>query len=37
LEPVVVMKANHKKPLVVISLDYYLKLERGRINMESGW
>lgn len=30
-EPLLVVKANHKKPLAVIDLDYYLKLEEDRI------
>jgi len=31
LEPVVAIKANRKEPLVVISLDYYIKLEKARL------
>jgi hypothetical protein len=30
-EPVVVLKADHKKPVAVIDLDYYIKLESYRI------
>ena len=30
-EPVLVIKANHKRPLAVIDLDYYLSLEHKRI------
>lgn len=30
-EPVVALKANHKQPLAIISLDYYLSLELERI------
>jgi len=30
-EPVLVVKANHKKPLAVIDLEYYLQLEKTRI------
>lgn len=33
-EPVLFIKANHKKPLVVIDLEYYLKLEEARIKKE---
>lgn len=33
-EPLLVVKANHKKPLAVIDFDYYLKLEFMRINAE---
>lgn len=34
-EPVVVLKANYKKPVAVIDLDYYIKLESYRMKMES--
>jgi len=30
-EPLLVVKANHKKPLAVIDFDYYLTLEYKRI------
>jgi len=30
-EPVLFIKANRKKPLAVIDLDYYMKLEKARI------
>jgi hypothetical protein len=33
-QPVVVLKANHKKPVAVIDLDYYIKLEGERIKNE---
>lgn len=33
-EPLLVVKANHKKPLAVIDLDYYLSLEAERIKNE---
>jgi len=33
-EPVVVLKANYKKPVAVIDLDYYIKLEQTRIEFE---
>jgi len=33
-EPVVVLKANHKKPVAVIDLDYYIKLEKHRMDNE---
>jgi hypothetical protein len=31
LEPILVVKANRKEPLVVMSLDYWIKLERHRM------
>lgn len=34
-EPVVVLKANYKKPVAVIDLDYYIKLESYRMRYES--
>jgi len=34
-EPVVFIKADRKKPLVVIDLDYYMKLEKNRIDNEN--
>jgi hypothetical protein len=34
-EPVVVLKANHKKPLVLIDLDYWLDLENTRVTAET--
>lgn len=33
-EPVLVVKANHKKPLAVIDLNYYMELEKCRIQLE---
>jgi len=33
-EPVVVLKANYKKPVVVIDLDYYINLEQHRVQNE---
>lgn len=30
-EPVLFIRANRKKPLVVLDLEYYLKLEKARI------
>lgn len=36
-EPVVVLKANYKKPVAVIDLDYYIKLESYRMKVESGY
>lgn len=36
-EPVVVLKANHKKPVAVIDLDYYIKLEQHRMKNERSW
>lgn len=33
-EPVLVVKANRKKPLAVVDLDYYLRLEAERITNE---
>lgn len=33
-EPVLFVKANHKKPLAVIDIDYYFKLEKARIEKE---
>ena len=33
-EPLLVVKANHKKPLAVVDLDYYLSLEQKRIKYE---
>ncbi len=33
-EPLLVIKANHKKPLAVVDLDYYLMLEAERIKNE---
>lgn len=33
-EPVLFIKANHKRPLAVIDLDYYFKLEEARIKGE---
>lgn len=33
-EPLLVVKANHKKPLAVVDLDYYLSLEKERISNE---
>lgn len=32
LEPILVVKGNRKKPLVVISLDYWIELERCKLN-----
>ena len=34
-QPVVVLKANYKKPVAVIDLDYYVYLERIRIEREA--
>lgn len=34
-EPVLVIKANRKRPLAVIDLDYYLSLEHKRIMDET--
>jgi hypothetical protein len=34
---VVVLKANYKKPVAVIDLDYYIKLEKHRIDNESNY
>jgi len=34
-EPLLVVKANHKKPLAVVDLDYYIKLEWSRIMWEN--
>jgi hypothetical protein len=34
-EPLLVVKANHKKPLAVVDLDYYIKLEWSRIMQEN--
>ena len=33
-EPVFVLQGDRKKPLVVIDLDYYFKLEEARIKLE---
>jgi len=33
-EPLLVVKANHQKPLAVMDLDYYLSLEKERIENE---
>jgi len=33
-EPVAVIKANNKKPLAVLSLDYYMMLEEARLKGE---
>lgn len=33
-EPVLFIKADRKKPLAVVDLDYYLKLERERLSDE---
>lgn len=33
-EPLLVVKANHKKPLAVVDFDYYLGLEAERIKNE---
>lgn len=30
-EPLLVIKVNHKKPLAVVDFDYYLSLEKNRI------
>lgn len=34
-QPILVIKANNKKPLAVIDLDYYIKLEECRIAREA--
>ena len=34
-EPLLVIKANHKKPLAVIDFDYYIFLEHKRIERET--
>lgn len=34
-EPLLVIKGDHKKPLAVIDLEYYFKLEQWRIKGES--
>jgi len=34
-QPLLVVKANHKKPLAVVDLDYYIKLEWSRIMQEN--
>lgn len=34
-KPVLFIKANHKKPLVVIDMEYYLDLEEKRIRFET--
>ena len=36
-EPVVVLKANYKKPVAVIDLDYYITLEKHRMKNESNY
>lgn len=36
-EPVVVLKANHKRPVAVIDLDYYIALERHRMKNEESY
>lgn len=33
-QPVVVLKANRRKPVAVIDLDYYIELERKRLKTE---
>jgi len=34
-QPVVILKANYKKPVAVIDLDYYMYLEKIRIEKEA--
>lgn len=33
-EPVLFLKANHKKPLAIMDMDYYFKLEEARIKQD---
>ena len=34
-QPLVVIKGNHKKPLALIDLDYYMQLEQARIERDN--
>lgn len=36
LEPLLVVKMNHKQPLVVITLEHFMHLQQGMKNVRNG-